>query len=167
LFICKVCFTFGKLNFTIMKSRFLFSHKWRITGIVIFIIGVIAHFINQSPTDIIGTFHQKHPQIIGADSQILADDIEYLSLVTGLLLIAFSKEKIEDEQITQLRSDSLQWAIYVNYAIFIVCTIFINGSDYLGVIMYNVLTPLLFFIVRFRWKIYLLNRSLKTEETTA
>ncbi len=150
-----------------MKSRFLFSHKWRITGVVIFIVGVIAHFINQSPSDIVGTFRQTHPQIIGVDSQVLANDIECLSLVTGLLLIAFSKEKIEDEQIIQLRSESLQWAIYVNYAIFIVCTIFINGSDFLAVIMYNVLTPLLFFIVRFRWKIYQLNRSLKTEEATA
>jgi hypothetical protein len=95
---------------------------------------------------------------------VLLDDVVYLSLVAGLLLAAFSKEKIEDEQIAQLRSDSLQWAIYVNYGIFIVCTIFINGTDYLSVIMYNVLSPLLFFMIRFRWKMYLLNRSLKTEE---
>jgi hypothetical protein len=147
-----------------MKSRFLFSHKWMIPGAIIFIIGVGAHFINQSAADPVGAFHKNHPLFLSIDTQLLADDVEYLSLVIGLLLVAFSKEKVEDEQIGQLRSDSLQWAIYVNYGIFIICTIFINGSDYLGVVTYNVLTPLLFFIIRFRWKIYQLNRAVVKEE---
>jgi hypothetical protein len=147
-----------------MKSRFLFPHKWMIPGVIIFIIGVGAHFINQSAADPMSAFFKNHPVFPGIDAHVLADDIEYLSLVIGLLLVAFSKEKIEDEQIGQLRSDSLQWAIYVNYGIFIICTIFINGSDYWGVIAYNVLTPLLFFIIRFRWKIYLLNRAVVKEE---
>ena len=38
-------------------------------------------------------------------------------VLVGLFLIAFSKEKIEDEQIVQFRLDSLRWAIYLNYAI--------------------------------------------------
>jgi len=147
-----------------MKSRFLFSNKWMIPGAVIFVIGLFAHFINISAADPVGAFHRIHPQVLGFDTQVLADDVEYLSLVIGLLLVAFSKEKIEDEQIGQLRSDSLQWAIYVNYGIFIICTIFINGSDYLGIVAYNVLTPLLFFIIRFRWKIYQLNRAVAKEE---
>src|ERR1700749_487378 len=105
-----------------MKTRFLFPHKWMIRGLIIFIIGVIAHFINQSSTDPVGTFHKLYPSFIGIDTQLLASDFEYLSLVIGLLLVAFSKEKIEDEQIWQLRADSLQWAIYVNYGIFIICT---------------------------------------------
>jgi hypothetical protein len=131
-----------------------------VTGIVLFIIGLIVHFNNQSASDAVGAWHKMHPLLIGVDTEVLVDDVEYLSLVIGLVLIAFSKERIEDEQIAQLRSDSLQWAIYVNYGIFIICTIFINGSDYLGVVTYNVLSPLLFFIIRFRWKIYQLNRSL-------
>jgi hypothetical protein len=147
-----------------MKSRFLFPHKWIIPGAIIFIIGITAHFINQSSADPVGAFHKIHPFFLGADTQILADDIEYLCSIIGLLLVAFSKEKIEDEQIVQIRTDSLQWAIYVNYAIFIICTIFINGSDYLGIVAYNVVTPLLFFIVRFKWKIYQLNRAAAREE---
>jgi hypothetical protein len=150
-----------------MKSRFLFSNKWMIPGVVIFLIGVGAHFINQSDVDPFGVFHKIHSLFPGADTHVLADDVEYLSLVIGLLLVAFSKEKIEDEQIGQLRSDSLQWAIYVNYGIFIICTLFINGSDYWGVIAYNVLTPLVFFIIRFRWKIYQLNRAVVKEEVAS
>jgi hypothetical protein len=150
-----------------MKTRFLFPHKWMIPGLIIFVIGVIAHFINLSSWDPVGAFHKTHPSLLGIDTQLLANDFEYLSLVIGLLLVAFSKEKIEDEQIWQLRADSLQWAIYVNYGIFIICTIFINGSGYLGVVAYNVITPLAFFIIRFRWKIFQLNRLLKKEEDQA
>ncbi|HWZ05152.1 MAG TPA: hypothetical protein VNX40_16155 [Mucilaginibacter sp.] len=150
-----------------MKSRFLFPHKWMVPGIVLFLTGIAVHFINQSTTDPAGIFQKIHPFFPGIDMQVLADDVEYLSLVIGLLLIAFSKEKIEDEQIVKLRTDSLQWAIYVNYGIFIICTIFINGMDYLGVVAYNVLTPLLFFIIRFRWKIYQLNRAVVKEEVVS
>jgi hypothetical protein len=147
-----------------MKSRFLFPHQWMVRGIILFIAGLICFIIQQQYFFEIDAWLHSHSPVAGLDSQVLLDDVVYLSLVAGLLLAAFSKEKIEDEQIAQLRSDSLQWAIYVNYGIFIVCTIFINGTDYLSVIMYNVLSPLLFFMIRFRWKMYLLNRSLKTEE---
>jgi len=115
-----------------MKSRFLFPHKWMVPGIVLFLIGVTVHFLNQSTAAPIGVFQKIHTLFPGIDAQILADDVEYLCSIIGLLLIAFSKEKIEDEQIVKLRTDSLQWAIYVNYGIFIICTVFINGSDYLG-----------------------------------
>jgi len=93
--------------------------------------------------------------------QVIFDDFEYLTVIIGLLLIGFSKEKLEDEQIAQLRLDSLQWAIYVNYGIFIICIIFINGGAFLSVVAYSIVTPIIFFIIRFRWKIYQLNRALK------
>lgn len=150
-----------------MKSRFLFPHKWRTTGIILFIIGFIIHLFNRATSDVIGNWTQLHPIIIGLDSQIFVNDVECLTLIIGLLLIGFSKEKIEDEQIAQLRSDCLQWAIYVNYGIFIVCVVFINGGDFLTVIMYNIVSPILFFTIRFRWKIYQLNRLLKKEENQA
>jgi hypothetical protein len=144
-----------------MKSRFLFPHKWRTTGVILFIIALIIHIINVSSPDVITTWQKSHPAVMGIDSQVLLNDLEALTAIIGLLLIGFSKEKIEDEQIAQLRSDCLQWAIYVNYGIFIICVIFINGSDFLDVIMYNIVSPILFFIIRFRWVIFRLNRSLK------
>lgn len=38
-----------------------------------------------------------------------------LLVLVGLFRIAFSKEKVEDEQIAQLRLDSLRWSIYFYY----------------------------------------------------
>jgi hypothetical protein len=95
---------------------------------------------------------------------IVTNDINILIVVIGLLFIAFSKEKTEDEHFAQLRLDSLQWAIYINYLIFILCVIFINGFKFIEIVAYNVITPLIFFIIRFRWVIFRLNQSLKAEK---
>jgi hypothetical protein len=82
----------------------------------------------------------------------------FLVFLTGLFLIAFSKEKIEDEQIRQLRLDSLKWAVTLNYAILILGLFFTHGHDSKEFIQMNLWIPLVFFIVRFRWVIFRLNR---------
>ena len=77
----------------------------------------------------------------------------------GLFLIAFSREKIEDERVIQLLMDSLQWAIYFNYLILIVSLLFTNGIDAADMLHLFLWVPLVFFIVRFRWVIFRHNRS--------
>jgi cell division protein FtsW (lipid II flippase) len=87
-----------------------------------------------------------------------------LLMVIGLLLVAFSKEKIEDEQISQLRLDSLQWAVYLNYLVLIGTAIFMNRNDFKDMLYLNLWVPLAFFIIRFRWVLFRLNRSLTKEK---
>jgi hypothetical protein len=77
----------------------------------------------------------------------------------GLFLFAFSKEKVEDEQIMQLRRDSLQWAVYVNYIILIGVLIFTEHMEMRHILLLNMWTLLLFFILRFQWVIFRMNWS--------
>ncbi len=86
-------------------------------------------------------------------------------VLVGLFLVAFSRERVEDEQIIQLRLDSLRWAIYLNYAILLFSLIFTIGSDSNHILMLNIWLPLLFFILRFQWVIYRLNRSVKSNDS--
>ena len=141
-----------------MKSRFLFPHKWRTPGIVLSSIGFVVFLLNiYNITDKTGAWFKT----FNIDVNILANDIECVFLVIGLLLVGFSKEKLEDEQIAQQRADSLQWAIYFNYGILLLCVFLFNGVGFLDVMAYNIVTPFVFFIIRFRWKIYQLNRAVK------
>ena len=87
-----------------------------------------------------------------------------LMVLVGLFLVAFSRERVEDEQIIQLRLDSLRWAIYLNYAILLFGLIFTSGSESNHILMLNIWLPLLFFILRFQWVIYRLNRSAKSND---
>lgn len=141
-----------------MKTRFLFPHSWRIAGyccLAAFIIfGITLKLLHPEGF----TKHIDQDVPFGVT---LHTDIKILLVVFGLLFIAFSKERIEDEQITQVRLDSLQWAVYINYAVFILCVILINGNDFITIVAYSVITPLIYFIIRFRWKIYRLNRLIK------
>jgi len=154
----------------IMKTRFLFPHKLKKIGVIIFLIGlgislistyfapdVTKYFISRSNRD----SSSLTPDLIG----ILITDAKLITLIIGLVLISFSKEKIEDEQIAQVRLDSLQWAIYLNYILMLICVLAFNGFDFLAVMGYNILSPLIFFIVRFRWKMHHLNNLAAKEES--
>lgn len=144
-----------------MKTRFLFPNYWRLIGIFFIaahlILGIMMKVLH--PGGFSKDINQPEPT-----AMLLHNDINILLVVLGLFFIAFAKEKLEDEQISQLRLDSLQWAIYANYAIFVLCVILFNGINFVDIVAYNVITPLIIFILRFRWKIYLLNRSLNKSE---
>jgi len=145
-----------------MKTRFLFPRWCLILGIILFVFGVSAAFIVYTSSSYYNNINDIN-KISDVDKVIDA----YLgcgpAIIIGLLLIAFSKEKIEDEQIAQLRLDSLQWAVYINYCVLVICFFLIHGIGILPVVALSVLTPIVFFIIRFRWKIYQLNQQFKKE----
>jgi hypothetical protein len=70
-----------------------------------------------------------------------------------LLFVAFSKEKVEDEMISRLRLESLQWAVYVNYIVLGALIMLVHGGLFLNVMIYNMFTVLIMFIIRFRLSI--------------
>jgi len=155
----------------IMKTRFLFPHSSRLLGYLCFAADILfaivlkllhpGGFAATELHHVPGSANDPSRDIDVIDRGMwLHNDITILLIIFGLLLIAFSKEKTEDELLSQLRLDSLQWAMYLNYAIFAICVILFHGLHFLPVIIFNVITPLVFFIIRFRWKVYLLNLTL-------
>lgn len=133
-----------------MKTRFLFPYYFKFIGLGLFLTHVLVALFwrvdyNNSNG---GLFTPSHLFFL----------CTLLLMVIGLLMIAFSKEKVEDEQIAQLRLDSLQWAIYVNYTLIIITLVFTTGWEIYHILQVNLWVPILFFIARFRWMMYRLNR---------
>jgi hypothetical protein len=77
-----------------------------------------------------------------------------LLFVAGGLLVSFSKEKNEDEFIQSLRLSSLSWAVLVNYLLLALAFLFIYGMAFLQVMIYNMFTTLIIYIVRFNYVLY-------------
>lgn len=150
-----------------MKSRFLFPSKARFLGLFLFLAGIAFFIHSQNSSKDFFVWRDLRPAAQSftgaARDEAFDNEIQLFLVLSGLILLAFSKETLEDEHIVQLRSDSLQWAVYVNYAVFVALIFASYGLNFLMFTMYNVLTLLVFFIVRFRWKIYLLNRGLTAE----
>jgi cell division protein FtsW (lipid II flippase) len=143
-----------------MKTRFLFPYWCRFLGyacivfhIPIILLGKTFDFDFHNIPDEPGLFNHHHLFFMATS----------LLMLIGLVLVAFAKEKVEDEQISQLRLDSLQWAIYLNYFILIVTLVFTGRQDYQDILQLNLWIPLVFFIIRFRWMIFRLNRSVKED----
>lgn len=74
--------------------------------------------------------------------------------IIGALLVGFSKEKNEDEFIANLRLSSLLWAVLVNYLLLLLCFLFIYDFAFLNVMVYNMFTVLIIFIIRFNYILY-------------
>lgn len=142
-----------------MKSRFLFPYWCRYLGWGL----VIAHV----PMSIIGRANGMINPLDNPPAQSLFTGEHLFFICTslvmalGLFIVAFSREKMEDEQIWHIRLDSLRWAIYINYLVLIASLIFIYDTAH--ILELNLWVPLIFFIIRFRWVIYRLNRSLSKE----
>jgi hypothetical protein len=82
------------------------------------------------------------------------DEVGGIVLITGLLLIAFSREKDEDERIARLRLESLLWAVLVNSIWIMLAMILFYNDMFLHIMAYNICTPLILFIARFNLILY-------------
>ena len=79
--------------------------------------------------------------------------------ILGAMLVGFSKEKNEDEFIAELRLSSLLWAVCVSYLLLLLAFLFVYGTPFFDVMVYNMFTVLIIFIVRFNFILY---RNAKT-----
>ncbi len=95
-----------------------------------------------------------HPVFLGLISVNLMNTVIGVPCLLGALLVAFSKEKNEDEFIANTRFESLLWATYVNYAVLIFCFLFFYSFEFLSVMILNMFTILFFFIARFHFILY-------------
>ena len=158
-----------------LKLNYLFPHKFKLLGWVLLIpslvIGVIGlannlepEFFNWSVFALIDDFpfsDRKYFSVV--QNNMFFEVIGILIILSGLL-VAFSKESEEDELISKLRLESLVWATYFNFAVLLLSLLFVYGMPYLMVMAINMFTILLFFIFRFNWQVWRLNRTTRDEE---
>ena len=134
--------------------RFLFPHRFKIPGLILFftvlVFGIADMFMNWNPEFLNGHAFSifGNNMFLGKTNNYL-DEIESVLLIIGGIWAGFSKEKTEDEYIAKIRLESLVWAVYVNYAVLFLSVIFISGSDFLTVMILNMFTMLIFFVLRF------------------
>jgi hypothetical protein len=149
-----------------MRTNYLFSYKTRWLGLILILVHIPVKLWWDARYP--GGYDHNVPHVDGEETPLFSPPHLFyicttLLVLVGLFLIAFSREKIEDEQIVQLRLDSLRWAIYLNYAILLFSLLFTQGGNSKHFLTLNLWLPLLFFILRFQWVLYRLNRSTKSE----
>lgn len=146
-----------------MKTNYLLPHQFKIPGWILFSVGIITGIIllfndygdNILPVKVLAIYND--PIFDGdngffriIDNSIL-DELVSIAIIIGGLLVGFSREKIEDEFIYKLRKDSLVWAIITNYIILLFTILFVYDITFFHILVFNMFTPLVFFIFRFNF----------------
>lgn len=145
-----------------MKQNFLLPKVFKKIGWLLFILGILfgivfliledeIHFLDLPVFAIANEEVLSTTVFFSVVKNNVFDELIGLLLIAGGLFIAFSKEETEDEFIAKIRLESLVWATYFNYAILMLSVIFVYGMSFFGVLVFNMFTLLLFFIIRFNW----------------
>ena len=92
------------------------------------------------------------PKFMGIENN-LTDEFVLLGMTLGGLFFAFSKEKMEDEFIAQLRMESFLWANYVSYIILIIATFTLFDLVFLNFLLIQLFMSMFLFIGRFYWSL--------------
>ncbi len=152
-----------------MSGELLLPNKYKPIGWFLLIpstiMGIILSLTGfdkfQIKTKVLAIFNEelfekiKFASIIEAN---LTNTIVGIVFIVGAMFVGFSKEKKEDEFIAKLRLSSLLWAVWVNYGLLTIATLFVYGTAYFNVMVYNMFTVLIIFIVRFSYILYKNNK---------
>ncbi len=158
-----------------MKTKFLFPYRFKRIGWIVLIpsavLGIMYLFfdfeLNFLDTKVFAIFSDEFMGsdiIFGTVQNNITDEISGVLFIIGAILVAFSKEKQEDEFISKTRLESLVWATYINYIILIFCFLFFFSTSFLYVMIINMFTVLIFFIIRFNYILYIAKKSLGYEK---
>lgn len=153
-----------------MKINYLFPHRYKKIGWAILIpsviFGLITLIFNYEPSFFDARVFTIWDEGIFEKTKILSfttnnifSEIIGILIIISSLMVAFSKEVHEDEFIAKIRLESLVWATYINYAILILGLFFVYGIGFYWVMIFNMFTILLIFIIRFNWAVYKLNAT--------
>lgn len=159
-----------------MKTHFLFPNKFKTLGWILFVPCVLVLLSNSLfhlelddylNVKVVAIYQESIGEVSGFFTIItnsITDELLTFGIIVGGILVGFSKLKVEDEMISKIRYESLVWATYLNYGLILFFTLFIYGMPYLNVLFYNMFTLLLFFIIRFHYMIYKLNKTTNDDE---
>jgi hypothetical protein len=145
-----------------MSSKLLLPNKFKMIGWCLFIPATIFGIIISITDYEVSWLHTKVLALfsdgISGKGHFFETNITNTTVgvlfIIGAMFVGFSKEKREDEFIEKLRLSSLLWAVWVNYALLLLAFVFIYGTDFLTVMIYNMFTVMIIFIVRFNYILY-------------
>ena len=156
------------------RTKFLLPAKFRFVGSIFFIAGVITgvfrFYLGIKPKILDARvfavyseyLDEKYMKLVNNN---LGEEITLLLILTGLFLIALSKEKTENEMISNIRYQSLIISFYISFIFLLAATFFTYGFAFLYMLILFSAIPMASYIVIFRFHFYLYHRNLKSNNT--
>ena len=158
-----------------METKFLLPNKFKLIGWCLLvpatILGLILIFTDYDALPIHAKVFAIFNEEIFVEKQSfsfietnITNTVVGVLFIVGAMFVGFSKEKREDEFIAKLRLSSLLWSVWVNYILLLLGFLFIYGAAFFSVMMYNMFTVLIIFIVRFNYILHSNSKSVSDEK---
>ena len=90
----------------------------------------------------------------------VADELILILLLSGFLLLVFSREKQENLIPEFLRLKAFMYSLIVNTALLLFSVIFVYGSGFIAVLVFNIISIPVFYLTAF----YILKKKLKSQK---
>ena len=140
-----------------MQSALLLPYKYKLIGTIMFMVslalGILVRFWDFQLPFLTIILRKKTGNVFD-DKINFTDEFALSGIILALLFISFAREKREDEFINKTRLESWQWAVLINYILLLIATWTVHGLAYIDVMMYNMLTIPIIFIIRFHYVMY-------------
>ncbi|MCB0698636.1 MAG: hypothetical protein H6551_12955 [Chitinophagales bacterium] len=144
-----------------MKLIYLLPNKLRVLGFVLLPVA-IALIVMVYGYDYYLPFLEytgkENSNFLDLRNHNLTDELGVVLSIISLFLIAFTKEKHEDEYLQGVRLKALQLSVYINYFVLALSTLLIYGTNYLTVMYANLFTILIIFIVVYYYNVHVKGR---------
>lgn len=151
-----------------MKPVYLFPNKLKIPALILFLISfaLLVLYYAQIKTELyVSVFAFVSDSVLDSsgstyfgftEEDVYNEILDCTFFISGIVL-AFSKEKIEDEMITNIRLKSLVYTTYFIFTLLIIGELFVFGFSFLNIMMgflysFIILTNLFYYINLFIYK---------------
>lgn len=149
----------------LMKNPLLLPYRFKWIGLVLFI-PFAALFIANLAGDFEFAFLQfkdPKPGKIFTDTSVnLTDEVALGGLILSLIFMSLAKEKREDEYINNIRLQSFQLAVIINYILLMIIVFSSYGPGFLVLLYVNIPLLLVFFLALFYTRLKLIPHFFKT-----
>jgi hypothetical protein len=136
-------------------KNFLLPYPFKLVGLFVTFIGLIfavfyIWFDFRFTMPVFAVFSSfMETKIFATFKTNFADELTMLLLISGLALLVFSKERVESDDLNLARQKALTKASIANTIFLFLSTLFIYGSGFIGILVFNLFSFSLFYLVFF------------------
>ena len=142
---------------------YLLPNRLRIVGLFLLMVGIpfsiFRFYLGQKPEffevkvfAVYSTFLQtKYFSVI---TNNISEELAGLSILLGLFFLAFSKEKIETNNLLEIRLRSLFYSNFISIIFLGLSFLFIFGLSFVHILILNMYISLILFIIIFKYELY-------------
>lgn len=140
-----------------MKTMRLLPTTWKWPGVLLSLGGMILGVMSLFGGYEIGWLALKirqEAEFLSPAVENFTEELALTLLIAGLLILAFTRVKGEDERVRLIRLEAFQWSILVNFIIVLAGNWSLYGEGFFYLMVFNLFTPLIVFLLRFYYVLY-------------